>query len=528
MEQEFRLKYTDENNLKIEEAIKIETERIKKEKGAFLSSRILEIIFSEDLIEIEVEETAEWSKEDKKNIMNIIRRSIYLSMAEDVRIYEYMSEIEKSILQTEHYDNRQKKNIQNIIEYLMDSPFGIDSFDYRICSSWSGTSEARHTTTQNKYKISTESIEDTEEFKEFMQFTSDKLDRIVYGIVYSEIISRNILNEIDMIDTVNEIGTYTLDELYSKTDSGTGSIALIDYGMKMVYEKREEFKKVLKDMHRSDRRNLIIKRDNYNLSEKDLKVFLSVIKHREDIINGLSAYITTSYIVGLIGSICNGIIETEDRVEIDQKDLLKTIEDNCDNLIKICKREETKSKYKELEEKYAEIFSQHKNQANPLEHTYYADNSTEVYSIFNTRQNNSHFTDYLAKVKRSYFMFILYESLLEEYKKSHLLNTAQRKYIQNKLEKDFLFSTCRKAREKYLKRQLEKNQQNISEYQNILWPFLGLSRVKIGLACAILFVAGVVCLSALSTAGIEWYIAYQNRVKLEKNNFQDRILSLKR
>lgn len=321
----------DENKISEikKKGIKIIQEIDKSHSLQILNDGMVNLLFSEDVIDIKDERGNAIDPQLKKNILNIIRKNMLILPIG----YKYFNRIRNfacKVLNNNEY-------LETEIRYFLDS-FINDSFyrynpEFTIFMEKNSEIYRPPNDNSNLFAIYTRICSSDDNFKQTAQSISDEIDIIYQKKFFSDYIINLSKNDAIRIDlTKNTDDLFTLDELYKNTHFNQ---PIVEYGTKLLYEKKNTIIQLLKDATAQNQTPMEIIRAHigkYDIIGSELRIILSLIKHKDALVVEIDSYMCLSRIMHLINEYI--VLKKPKVPKIDKNNLLEVIYKNVENLEK--------------------------------------------------------------------------------------------------------------------------------------------------------------------------------------------------
>ncbi|KAI5193357.1 hypothetical protein NEMIN01_2496, partial [Nematocida minor] len=239
---------------------------------------IIEKVFSNDNVEVTAKDL---SAEEKRSLMNIIRKNLYNRSIFDRKIERLMQTL-KVAISIGKEDIIEKKAISTINELIEKNVF-----EAQKCGVYENMTEnpahlSESSLDSTVFKLAVKTANTAVGATELLQVASKQIDSYVYSRVFKE--DKELADLMSIKEHYSdENGLYDLDELYSET-LGNGK-SLVEHGLQIIYEKANEIKELRKAIEDSNGNpDDIQKIFSANFIDKnDLKILMSLMQHKDKI-----------------------------------------------------------------------------------------------------------------------------------------------------------------------------------------------------------------------------------------------------
>lgn len=392
MEKNYRLVYRNRDLAKIVERIDRKIETTVSHRAILNESSVLENVFSDRFIEVQSADGTMLSENEKKNFLNIVRKSAYAFRYSEFNVlFRYASKIRELALSKADYTGY----IQNM----------LSSFEYRISQD------------------ATENYTNSKKTEEFLEWMSKKTDKYAHKKGYMAFINSIYRGVIMEEFELNHEDLYTLEDLYKIRNKNTNE-RLINHAMKLLYVKREAFEKLLMNgfsRSKDPRSSLHQNTEYYDITEENLKILLSIIKYKKEIREEISLYEDVSDMAKIVNSWPSVLDEKSDN-------LFKTIKNNEKKLEELNKNRITslEEKFNRSNEKLKKIYKEQEEE-----------NGQTHINQFHVEQLQNEYTISYQKYKKQ----LKYDKVIKNARKikSRIdsLSTDQKEYIKEKIREEY-------------------------------------------------------------------------------------------
>lgn len=407
MKREFVLKYSRE---KVAQVVKEIEERIEKKRHTLpylYDTTVLETIISNDLIEIESTDENSFTEEDRKSILNVLRKSTTLPKIHSKSYREY---------------------IHDMLYLFMHSAFQSGDINYSIYHSSMDKEDSIFRNSglppDAKYTIETDCARNSRDLSVFLKHISNRADKHAHKKAYKAFLKR--IDDSGYIHNKHPKGDlFSLHELYKKIHAEEA--AMIDHGMQMIFEKGEALAEVLTWSRARENEPTSATTHTEKISPFELKLARSLIAHRKEIAEEIEVYLAGT-------SLAKILARTEGSFFFKKSDILKRADRKKSDLIKIYKKRKDTAleNYKRANEKLrcAQNEMDEAEKQGEIENT--------VYDRYYLHFHRFHIAS--ANLKEAKDHLLLIEKSTETHSTYKLLEKTQKEYIRKIVEQDYLVS----------------------------------------------------------------------------------------
>lgn len=400
---------------------------------------LIEIIISRRFIKIEpVGDGIDPSQEEKECIYRILRKNDFSKCAV---LYSLLYELIKGRTgkYSENYNSdEQVDRISWAVQSFTHSLFWGCEIDHIFYNTeiYSGKDfEDSTVRIGDAYVFEIEGGTNRKNLTEFLRVTSDRLDRHAHKNMYNTIFKDRAAYSYSRIEYSN---MFSLKNLYSVYFLYKEKYFLaIDFGMELVYRHEEVFRRILLDVEDSLSKNncfFNVDPSTYGITEEELAIFLSLIKHSEQIAKEASVYLLSSDIVNYMACNFKKLVHLRTGLKINKKDMLSTIIAIYPDIMLVAKKNKHNliDKYRNLSNYYINPNKKDKKQ-NPY--------ISKIVRMFGLYHQSIDCINVGRIIENKYIAQIKSIISLARYKirQRHIrtLDSTQRQYIKNTLEKEF-------------------------------------------------------------------------------------------
>lgn len=303
MENSFKLTHINDNKiiLDISKHIKEAVEEGAEKRNIPNLFKICDILLTSTSIWIESTGKCKFEEQDKKHLLNILKKIEYLNkLEEDTKLMKCISEIRENVLKEEYNENLQIEKIYEAFKEFTTSVRYKIPMDYIILQSkFCKNSMSKRDPTEHVLLI--QHAKNSRDFKKSLEIISNWIDGYFYKNFFGYSIEKKHI-------PFKHITLYSIDSLYTESyrPDRENPMFLIDYAARLFFEKDNGIERMQADFENNKLENpntpFTPGAFLYDLTEEDLKVIASVFYHRSRVIDEINLY---CYFFRLFESIFN-------------------------------------------------------------------------------------------------------------------------------------------------------------------------------------------------------------------------------
>lgn len=293
--------------------IKEKKRELQNSKEIVHLSTVVESIFNKEFFYIKNtnDNRNSLSISARDNLLNIIRKDFYLINSENPLSFNDMIENRYSDISTCHYN---PFNLFKLLSFFREKIHMGGDVDYYLYNPSTGNpkeNKPRNNEHSLPLRIKTSCTNNIEGLEMLLQRISDRLNMYSYKKAYLSFMDamkrRNIKTEFQSV--------FTLPALYSSKESNTSNEMLVDYGMRLLYEKGESFEELLIDANSENKDPMSLldsERKKYNdIAPSELMAVLSILSHSEKVKKEIEVCYRAIETARLLGSYLPNIVQPE-------------------------------------------------------------------------------------------------------------------------------------------------------------------------------------------------------------------------
>lgn len=325
MKKEFKIKYNEKNVLEIARWFRKNKSDLRRKGDIFIFLMILDTIFNSRNIFIKSIGKDKTSENEKKYLVNILIKNVYTY---NNRVIDQAVKIIRRAIVDDESDSKYYElcALNSVISFISE----INQMDilYLKIKKRNIKEMEQIGVNDDEYVIDLEPVLDNEldNAESILKRISDRLDHLVHKMVYQMLIEKCLW----VAGTVNSsIDKFNLKDLYTKKYGGKEDILLIDYGMKLVFERKIDFEYITEYLSKKERQNrldpLIEMAWRDTMPIKDLNILASLIKYRHEVLNEVYIYASLQEVATKISNSYESIVKYNPKIAINENDLLSEI-----------------------------------------------------------------------------------------------------------------------------------------------------------------------------------------------------------